>query len=563
MTTAAYVATTEEEADALAVGGEAIVPPSAAALLNGVAAALAQPGPVSREAASLAREAIQIVRGRSELHPHPKDRRFADPAWADNPAYRRGAQLYLAVADALESLVEALEAEDVDWRRVEQARFAVAVLASAIAPSNFLPTNPSALRHAFDTGGRSLVRGARNFVHDVRHNGGMPSQTDRSAFEVGEDLAVTLGEVVYRDEVMEVLQYRPATESVHARPVLVVPPPIGRYYFLDLRPGRSFVEYAVSRGLQVFLVSWRNPGPDQAAWDLDTYAESILRAVDAARDITGADDVHAMGFCAGGIMLSTVLSHLAQQPGPSPIVSASFGVTLLDFDQPAPLGTFSSPQMLGFARESSRRKGIITGRTLGRVFSWMRPDDLVFNYVVNNYLMGNAPPVFDILAWNADVTNLPADLHRQFLEMFQTNALCEAGAATVLDTPVDLSQVEVPLFVTGAITDHITPWKGCYRTTQLMGGDAEFVLSNAGHIASLVKPPGNPRPATTSGVRRAPTPTRGRRRPRPAPAAGGRRGATGSPPRPASSSPHRTRSAPTATPPLEAAPGRYVRDLPA
>lgn len=484
---------TLEEADELAIGGEDIVPPSLRGLLAGLAAAIGQPGPLSREAIDLAKETLAIVRGRSELAPHPKDRRFGDPAWTDNGAFRRGAQLYLALADALGSLVDELEATDPDWRRVEQARFAATVLSSAIAPTNYLPTNPSALKRAFDTGGRSLVRGLGNFVEDVRHNGGMPAQTDRSAFEVGRDLALTPGAVVHRDEVLEVIQYGPSTETVHAAPVLIVPPPIGRYYFLDLRPGRSFVEYAVSRGLQVFLISWRNPGPAQADWDLDTYARAVLRAIDTSRTITDAEEIHALGFCAGGLILSTVLNHLADQPEPSPVATASFAVTLLDFDQPAPLGAFSSTHALKLARGNSRRKGIISGRTLGRVFSWMRPDDLIFNYVVNNYLLGETPPVFDILAWNADTTNLPAALHQQFLEVFEHNRLCEPGGLTVLGTDVDLASIEVPVFVTGAMTDHLTPWKGCYRTTQLVGGDATFVLSNAGHIASLVNPPGNPK----------------------------------------------------------------------
>jgi polyhydroxyalkanoate synthase len=326
----------------------------------------------------------------------------------------------------------------------------------------------------------------------------MPSQTDRTAFTVGKDLALTSGAVVYRSEVAELIQYAPTTRAVRRRPVVVIPPPIGRYYFLDLRPGRSFVEYAVSQGLQVFMVSWRNPQQEQADWGMDDYGHGIVAAIETVREITGSDDVNTIGFCAGGILMSAVLSHLGQAHTPV-VHSASYGVTLLDFDSEAPIGAFSAPRLLELARRDSRRKGIISARSMGTVFAWMRPDDLVFNYVVNQWLMGNDPPVFDILAWNADGTNLPARLHEQFLGIFRDNTLIRPGGVTVLGTPVDLSQIDVPTFVTGAVNDHLTPWKGCYRTTQLLSGSSTFVLSNAGHVASLVNPPGNPKATYWAG----------------------------------------------------------------
>ena len=298
--------------------------------------------------------------------------------------------------------------------------------------------------------------------------------------------------MIDKDDRAEVLQYTPTTETVRERPMLVVPPPIGRYYFLDLRPGRSFVEYSVSRGLQTFLLSWRNPGPDQADWDIDTYAERILTAIDAVREATGSDDVNVIGFCAGGILNSAVLNHLAAK-GDDRVHTASYAVTLLDFGQSAPIGAFSGAKLLSLARWNSKRSGVISARAMGNAFTWMRPNDLVWNYWVNNYLMGEDPPVFDILSWNADGTNLPAALHRQFLDIFEHNPLPEQGAMEALGTPIDLRQIKVPTYVTGAINDHLTPWKGCYRTTQLMSGESTFALSNAGHIASLVNPPGNPK----------------------------------------------------------------------
>lgn len=481
----------EEEAVGLVEGGEAVGIPSVLGVLKGIGSALAQPGPVTRGAGRLLHDWASILRGTDGHRPSPKDKRFADPAWTTNPVYRRLGQGYLALGSQLERLVDEYETTAEDWHDVERARFAVGILVSALAPTNTVPGNPAALKRAFDTAGASLVRGARQFVSDVRHNGGLPSQTDRSAFTVGEDLAVTPGDVVDRDDVAELIEYRPSTPTVRARPLLVIPPPIGRYYFLDLRPGRSFVEYAASRGLRVFLLSWRNPTAEQADWDIDTYARRIVRALDVVKDVADAEDVNALGFCAGGILMTSVLSHLAEG-GDHSVHSASYGVTLLDFGTRAPIGAFSAPRMLEMARASSGRGGVVSARSLGAVFSWMRPDDLVFNYVVNNWLMGERPPVFDILAWNADGTNLPAALHGQFLDVFRANTLA-TGDLQVLGTPVRPDRITVPVFVTGAVNDHLTPWTGCYRTTELVGGPSTFVLSNAGHIASLVNPPGNPR----------------------------------------------------------------------
>lgn len=472
--------------------------PSAAGLLRALAAALMQPGPVSRETLRLLGELARIARGTDAFTPPAKDKRFADPAWADNPAYRRLGQGYLAASAALSRLVDQLADGGADWHDVERARFAVNALTGALAPTNSLLGNPAALKRAFDTGGRSVVRGARNLLWDLRHNGGLPSQTDRRAYTVGVDLALTPGAVVHRDEVGEVLQYTPKTPTVWRRPLLIVPPPIGRFYFLDLRPGRSFIEYALDQGQQVFLVSWRNPSKKQADWGMDTYAGRVLDALQVVKSISGSEDVNVLGFCAGGILQTTVLNHLAAL-GDTSVHSASYGVTLLDFDEPAPIGAFSSPRLLAMAGQASRRKGVITARSLGSVFSWMRPEDLVFNYLVNNWLLGHHPPVFDILAWNADGTNLPARLHEQFLEIFRDNALCHPGKLTVLGTPIDLAQIKVPLFVTGGVTDHLTPWTGCYRTTTALSGPSTFVLSNAGHIASLVNPPGNPKASYYEG----------------------------------------------------------------
>src|SRR6266699_2878028 len=456
-----------------------------------MAAALRQGTTVAQEASRLGVELTRIAWGLSDVAPAKGDRRFTDPAWTSNPAFRIIQQTYLASAQALDRIVSQL-GEDASGARAEQARFAVNILASAAAPTNFLVTNPAALKRAFDTGGVSLARGARNFARDVRHNGAMPSMIEPGAFEVGRDLAVTPGAVVARDAVAEVLQYAPATDTVFGRPVLVIPPPIGRFYFLDLRPGRSFVEYAVSRGLQTFMLSWRNPTSEQGSWDLDTYAQAVLAAIDTVRQVTGSPDINLIGFCAGGIIATALLNHLAATSDDR-VHSMSYAVTLLDFGLRAPITAFSGRSLIAFAGRRSRRKGIITSRQMGSAFTWLRPDDLVFNYWVNNYLMGDKPPAFDILAWNADGTNLPGALHGQFLGIFRDNPLAQPGRLSVLGVPLQLQKITVPAFVTGAVTDHLTPWKGCYRTTQLLSGPSTFVLSYSGHIASLVNPPGNPK----------------------------------------------------------------------
>ena len=420
------------------------------------------------------------------------------------PLYRRLAQSYLAMCEAVDHLLNDMGLH-ADMHRVEQARFALGILTSAAAPTNTLLGNPAALKKTFETAGSNLVRGARQFVSDLRHNGGMPSMATAGALSVGKDMAVTPGRVVARDQYAELLQYQPTTEMVRERPVLVVPPPIGRYYFLDLRPGRSFVEYAVSRGLQTFLLSWRNPSPDNADWEIDNYARRILEGIDEVRDVTGSDDINLIGFCAGGILSTVALNYLASA-GDGRVHSASYAVTLLDFGQAAPIGAFYSPRLLSLARWNSQRSGVISARAMGNVFTWMRPNDLLWNYWVNNYLMGEDPPVFDILSWNMDGTNLPAALHVQFLDIFERNPLPEPGAMKALGVPIDLSTIKVPTYVEGAIADHLTPWKSTYRTCQLLSGDSTFVLSNAGHIASLVNPPGNPKASYYTGGAPGPDP---------------------------------------------------------
>jgi polyhydroxyalkanoate synthase len=399
-------------------------------------------------------------------------------------------QSYLLACTTTDKLVDTLDEKD--WAHADKARFLMDIVTSTAAPTNVLAGNPAALKQALSTRGTSLAKGMSNWVSDVRHNGGMPSTAKPGVLTVGEDLALTPGAVISRDPVAEIIQYTPTTTQVFERPTLIIPPPIGRFYFLDLAPQRSFVEHSVSRGIQTFMLSWRNPTKEQADWSVDTYATRILSAIDDVREVTGAEDINVLGFCAGGILTTVVLNHLAAR-GDTRVHTASYAVTLLDWEGKYPIGVFKAAPVLSLAKWNSRRKGVIDAATMGSAFTWLRPNDMVWSYWVNNYLLGQDPPVFDILSWNADGTCLPARLHAQFLEIFGDNPLVTPGAADYLDTPVDVSTITIPTFVMGAVNDHLTPWRGTYRTTEMTSGPTTFVLSNAGHIAALVNPPGNPK----------------------------------------------------------------------
>ena len=437
----------------------------------------------------LASELAASVVGRSDVTPDKSDRRFTDPAWSSHPFYRRLGQAYLAIERAIS---EAVETADVDWPTRERARFVAGILASGLSPTNTLAGNPAALKRAFDTGGMSLVRGARNLLADLKHNRGMPRQVDSTPFVVGETVGGTPGKVVFRNEVIEIIQYSPTTPTVHRVPLLVVWSVINRHYILDLAQDRSFVEYALSQGLQVFVTSWRNPGPEHADWNLDTYAQALLDATDAIREISGSDQIGTVGLCAGGQLLAAVMAHLTEI-GDDRIAYAGFGVSQLDMTVPNVAGLALHPALHGAARVATEATGVVDGRAIAAFFSWLRPNELVWNQWVNNYLLGQDAPQHDILAWNNDTTRIPGALQRDLLDIAMGNLLATPAGLTVLGTPVDLGVVTADTYVVGAETDHLVPWQGAYRTTQLFGGDSTFILSGGGHIQHLVNPPGNPK----------------------------------------------------------------------
>jgi polyhydroxyalkanoate synthase subunit PhaC len=342
------------------------------------------------------------------------------------------------------------------------------------------------------TRGRSIVAGGRHLAYDLRHNGGLPSQVDTRPFRVGETTGATPGSVIYRTPLFELIQYTPTTPRVHERPLVLIPPQINRFYFLDLAPGRSLVEHALNQGIQVFMISWRNPKSRHRNWDLDDYATACEKALRVAAEIAGVESVNIAGFCAGGMTTSAVLAHLAYQDDPL-VNAATFAVTMFDADVHSNLNMFASEKALAAAVSKSNRSGVLHGDSLARMFAFVRPNDLIWNYWVANYLLGQTPPAFDILAWNKDTTNLPAGLHADFINMWVDNALMHAGAVKVLGTPVDLGRVRSDAYVVGAVTDHLVPWQSCYAATQVFGGAVRFVLSNSGHIQALINPPGNPK----------------------------------------------------------------------
>ncbi len=449
-----------------------------------------RPERVATRAAGLAGELARIAVGASDVAPSTRDRRFADPAWMQNPVLRRIVQAYLAAGETVEGLVQDVP---LDWRDAERVKFVASNLVEAASPSNNPLISPVAWKAAIDTAGANAVRGPRQLLGDLASAPRVPSMVDCEAYEVGKDLAVTPGAVVLRTPVFELIQYRPQTAEVRTLPLLVVPPTINKFYVLDLAPGRSMIEYLVQQGQQVFVMSWRNPDARHSKWGFDTYVRAMIEALDAVDDIAGVDRTHVVAACSGGILASMAAAHLAVTGRQDRLASLDLLVTLLDQTRAGMTSAMIDENMAAQAVAASRRKGYLDGRKLAEVFAWLRPGDLVWNYWVNNYIQGKKPPKFDILFWNADTTRMTAKLHRDFVDVAVHNRLASPGGVTVLDTEIDLKQVTVDSYVVAGSADHICPWQSCYRSSQLLGGKVRFVLSTNGHIAALVNPPSNPK----------------------------------------------------------------------
>ncbi len=452
------------------------------------AAMVAKPGAALRRSTSLAVESTRIALGLSDID-LTADRRFRHEKYESNPILRRMGQQYLAWRESVHGYIDDLQLETGAER---QSHFLADLITETLAPTNTLAGNPGAVQEAIETKGRSLQQGFQNWLNDQVSNGGMPSMVDTEPFTIGETIAATPGEVIFRSEVLELIRYTPTTAKVHKRPIVIVPPQINKYYILDLAPGRSVVEALVAEGQQVFMVSWRNVTAEQRHWDMGHYVSSLLEAIDVARDLTKQDTVNLLGVCAGGITMSALMGYLAAI-GEEKVNSLSYLVTGLDWGQPTLLASMVGGDNASAVVQRSQAAGMLSGRDLSQLFAFLRPNDLVWNYWVNNYLMGKKPPAFDVLAWNVDATNMPAGLHADFMAIAAQNTLAEPGAFEVLGERIDLGEIAVDAYVVGGETDHITPWETCLSTVDMLGGDTRFVLCKSGHVQTIVCPPENPK----------------------------------------------------------------------
>ena len=466
--------------------------------------AVKQPIKAARHLGAYAKALGKAARGESDLQVDPKDKRFLDPAWQSSAIHKRLLQAHAATGKALAGYIDATGLNPRDKAR---AHLVASIFIDTLAPSNSV-LNPTALKRAIDTGGASLLAGAKNLVHDLRHNKGLPSSVDKSGFTVGGNLATSPGSVVFRNEVLELIQYKAPVDKVYARPLVICPPQVNKFYALDLSPEKSLVKFASGQGLQLFAISWCNPTVAQRAWSISTYVEALDEAVDAARQITGSPDVNLWGACSGGMTAAAYLGWLAATGQSEKVASVISPVCVLDPTRTmdTTMGLLSSDTGFKALKAAVKRRGMVDGAEMARVFAWLRPNDLIWNYWVNNYLLGNKPPAFDILFWNADTTRLPAAFHADLIGIFENNPYVNAGTMEILGEAIDMSEVDVDAYIVAGITDHITPWKACYATARIYGKKSEFVLANAGHLQSLLNPPGAPRSFFFSGKASGPDP---------------------------------------------------------
>lgn len=431
-----------------------------------------------KEAAALWNQGLQAA-------PTTSDKRFASDAWGTNPVAAFSAAAYLLNARALMGLAEAVET---DAKTKARIRFAVEQWMAASAPSNFLALNAEAQKKAIETKGESIAKGVQNLLHDMRQ--GHVSMTDESLFEVGKNVATTEGAVVFENELFQLIEYKPLTAKVYERPFLLVPPCINKFYILDLQPENSLIRYAVAQGHRTFVVSWRNPDDSLAHKTWDNYIEdAAIKAIDVVQEITGAKQINALGFCVGGTILGTALAVLAAR-GQKPVASATLLTTFLDFTDTGVLDLFIDEAFVKFREMQLGKGGILKGQDLATTFSFLRPNDLVWNYVVGNYLKGETPPPFDLLYWNSDSTNLPGPMYAWYIRnTYFENNLVKPGKCTVAGEKVDLGKVDIPVYVYGSREDHIVPISGAYASVNHLPGKKRFVMGASGHIAGVINPP--------------------------------------------------------------------------
>lgn len=424
------------------------------------------------------------------IEPARTDKRFKDAAWGENAVFDYIKQSYLLSARWMQSAVR--EVDGLDDKTARKVDFYTRQFVDAMAPSNFAMTNPEVVRATMESGGENLVRGLENLLDDLERGRGKLSirMIDADAFRVGDNIAVTPGKVVHENDLMQLIQYAPATENVARRPLLIIPPWINKYYILDLKPKNSFIKWAVEQGLTVFVVSWVNPGEDLAAKTFEDYmTEGPLAALDAVEKATGESEVNAIGYCLGGTLLSATLAYMTAK-GDDRIKSATYFTTMVDFAEAGELGVFIDEEQLDALESKMSRKGYLEGDAMATTFNMLRANDLIWSFVINNYLLGRDPFPFDLLYWNSDSTRMPAAMHSFYLRnMYQRNLLARPGGITLGGVPIDLTNVKVPAFILSTREDHIAPWKSTYAATQLYAGPVKFCLAGSGHIAGVVNPP--------------------------------------------------------------------------
>jgi polyhydroxyalkanoate synthase len=422
------------------------------------------------------------------IEPSPSDGRFKHPAWTENPIFDALKQGYLLATKAVMDGID--NAAGIDEETRQRVRFFAKQFCDAMSPTNFAFMNPAVIEETVRTGGQNLQRGAEHALEDLRDNEGRPALVDKSAFEVGRNVATTPGTVIFRNELIELIQYTPSTPSVYAKPLLIVPPWINKFYILDLQPANSLIKYAVDSGMTTFVISWRNP--DAALADLEMQDYLRLGPLTAARTacaLAGSPDLNLVGYCIGGTLAGMLLSYLART-GERLVNGVTFFAALLDFAEAGDIRAFLSDEAVSYIEREMQEKGVLPGRQMADTFNMLRANDLIWNVAVNRYLLGKDAPAFDLLFWNSDATRLPRAMHSYYLRnMYLENKLVKPDSLKVDGVPLDLGRVHNDAYVVASLEDHIAPWRSVYRTTQLLGGDVRFRLGSSGHIAGIINPP--------------------------------------------------------------------------
>ena len=438
------------------------------------------------EAWSKGMEAWSQMLGHYSAAGEQKDRRFASPEWRDNPIFDTVRQSYLAISDKLLGTVE--EIEGLDDAARDRLRFATKGFVEAMSPANFMATNPDVMKRTVETKGENLLAGLKNMLSDITR--GQVTQSPEGAFELGRNLAITPGKVIYETKLFQLIQYAPATEEVLETPLVIFPPWINRFYILDLTPEKSFVKWTVDQGVTLFMVSWKSADESIRDIGMDDYVAAQEEAIDVIRDLLGVEKVHTIGYCVAGTTMAATLAYLSGKGEAAKVASATFFTAQIDFEDPGDLKMFVGDDTLATLKQLTAETGVLDGRVMAATFNLLRGKDLIWNYVVNNYLMGNDPTPFDLLHWNGDVTNLPGDWHRDYLErLYRQNLMMKPGGLQVKGVPIDLGSIETPAYIQAGREDHIAPAPSVWKLTRVLKGPKRFILAGSGHIAGVVNPP--------------------------------------------------------------------------